>query len=203
LKKAKEKKKSKAKGKKKDSKKRDRLLELITKDIWPQERDYLERPGRYKYVRKLVEEKGCVFCKAAKGKVGFENLCLYQDDDTVIVLNKYPYNSGHLLVLPRRHMGQIWDLKAQENGNVAAWIQKSVKILKDVYDCDGFNVGLNHGAAAGAGLPEHLHWHIIPRWSGDTNFFPLIAETKTLPETLEQTYNKLKDMFAEGKIKDQ
>lgn len=185
----------KKKPKPKTKPKRSKLVEAIAKDIWPQERDFFERPERLRYVRKLLPDTGCVFCQAEKKGVGFDSLCLYRDSHTLIVMNKYPYNTGHLLILPRRHVGEIWDLSTEENAEIAHWIQSSLKILKKVYNCDGFNVGLNHGAVAGAGIPEHLHWHVIPRWKGDTNFFPLIAETKALPETLEQTYNKLKESF--------
>jgi ATP adenylyltransferase len=175
--------------------KRMKMLEAIAKDIWPNERDFFERPERLRYVRKLLPENGCVFCNAAKGGVGFDNLCLYADEKVLIVLNKFPYNTGHLLILPRRHIADLWDLSKEENAELAGWIQTALKKLKNVYKCDGFNIGLNHGSVAGAGIPQHLHWHIVPRWSGDTNFFPLIAETKALPETLEQTYNKLKESF--------
>lgn len=191
-------KKKKSGTKSKTSSKPSRLktLEAIARDIWPQERDFFERPERLRYVRKLLPDTGgCVFCQAEERGVGFEGLCLYRDSKTLIVLNKYPYNTGHLLVLPRRHVADLWDLSKEENSEIAGWIQTSLKKLKDVYNCDGFNVGLNHGSVAGAGIPQHLHWHVVPRWSGDTNFFPLIAETKALPETLEQTYNKLKESF--------
>jgi ATP adenylyltransferase len=116
----------------------------------------------------------------------------------MVMLNKYPYNSGHLLVLPQRHVGDLTELTREENETLAALMQKSVKILKQIYNCDGLNLGMNHGAVSGAGIPQHLHWHVIPRWSGDTNFFPLIAETKALPETLEQTYNNLVKPFQEA-----
>lgn len=167
----------------------------IVKDVWPQERDFFERPERLRYVRKLLPVDGCVFCNSEKRGVGFEGLCLLRQSNSLILLNKYPYNTGHLLILPRRHVANLWDLSVEENQELAHWIQTSLKILKQVYNCDGFNVGLNHGAVAGAGIPDHLHWHVVPRWGGDTNFFPLIAETKALPETLEETYNRLKESF--------
>jgi len=169
---------------------------LALQDIWPQERDFFERPERLRYVRKLIPDQGCVFCSAEKHGEGFGSLCLKRESKTLIVMNKYPYNTGHLLILPRRHVADLWDLDLKETHELAEWIQTSLKILKSVYSCDGFNIGLNHGAVAGAGIPQHIHWHVVPRWKGDTNFFPLIAETKVLPETLEQSYNKLKEHFA-------
>lgn len=167
----------------------------LVKDVWPQERDFMERPDRYRYVRKLLPETGCVFCKCDKAEIGPESLVLVRDELTMVVMNKFPYNTGHLLVLPREHIGQIWDLSEAVNARLAYWLQASARIIKQALNCHGFNMGLNHGAVAGAGIPDHLHWHIVPRWGGDTNFFPLIAETKVLPATLEQTYEVLRPGF--------
>lgn len=174
-------------------KKKPRLVDI--EDIWPQERDYMERPERLRYVRKLVPEEGCVFCKASKAGVGFDSLCLFADDEIMILLNKFPYNTAHAMVLPREHIGNLLELDQKVYTKVNDGVRKLTKVLQDVYEPSGFNIGLNHGRVAGAGIPDHLHWHVIPRWLGDTNFFPLIAETKVLPETLEQTYDKLKGHF--------
>lgn len=168
------------------------------KNVWPSERDFMERPERYKYVRKLLPANGCVFCEAAKSGVGADSLVLCQDMNVLVVMNKYPYNTGHLLILPRAHVGQIWDLDEKVNASISSWIKRAAKILTDELGCEGLNMGMNHGKVAGAGIPEHLHWHIVPRWGGDTNFFPLIAETKVLPETLAQTYARLAPKFAKG-----
>lgn len=165
------------------------------RDVWPQERDYMERPERLRYVRKLAPEDGCVFCKASHLGVSFKSLCLFADEDVMILLNKFPYNSAHAMVLPRAHIGDLLELEDSVFEKVNAGVRKLMKALKEEYAPAGFNIGLNHGKVAGAGIPEHLHWHVIPRWLGDTNFFPLIAETKVLPETLEQTYNRLKGYF--------
>jgi len=173
----------------------------LVRHVWPQERDFLERPERYRYVRKLLPSEGCVFCTAAevtagaKGKLTPESLVLYRDADVMVMMNKYPYNTGHLLILPVAHIGEIWKLSDAVTAQLSYWIKKSVKIVQDEMKCAGFNIGLNHGAVAGAGIPEHLHWHVVPRWAGDTNFFPLIAETKVLPQTLEQTYARLAPHF--------
>lgn len=166
---------------------------------WPSERDIMERPDRYKYVRKLLKVEGCVFCNSIKDGVGFESLVLYSGKMGVVIMNKYPYNTGHLLILPKRHTGSLPDLKQDENRELADLVKTSTEILLKELNCQGLNLGLNHGAVAGAGIPDHLHWHIIPRWAGDTNFFPLIAETKVLPETLEQTYNRLRPHFEDIK----
>ena len=157
----------------------------------------MTRPDRFKYVRKLLKPDGCVFCNAREAGVSFESLCLYLDDQAMVIINKFPYNSGHLLVLPHRHCGRLADLSAEEYDHLSRLLLFTVKTVENIFECPGFNVGLNHGSVAGAGIPEHLHWHVIPRWHGDTNFFPVIAETKVLPETLEQTYERLKDSFRE------
>lgn len=165
--------------------------------VWPQERDTMSRPDRIRYVRQLKSNDGtCVFCEALKqNKPSFKTLLLYKTKHSMVILNKYPYNTGHLLVLPQRHEGQLDLLSLEETNDLAQTVQKCVGILKEVYKCQGLNLGLNHGAVAGAGIPEHLHWHIIPRWFGDTNFFPLIAETKVLVESLVSTYNRLRPYF--------
>ena len=160
-------------------------------DIWPQERDFFARPDRLQYVRKLTKPKACVFCEAGKQKPAVETLCLYKDDVCMVLVNKYPYNTAHLLVVPTAHEGNMLELPENNYIHVQKMIRKSVEILKKVYNPEGFNIGLNHGAVAGAGIPKHIHWHIVPRWYGDTNFFPVIAETKVLPETPEQSYERL------------
>ena len=172
----------------------------ISEDIWPQERMFFERPERYLYVRKILRPKGCVFCQALKKKASFDNLVLWKNENAVVIMNKFPYNTGHLLILPVRHEGEIWKLKAAEQKDVHSALVKSAEILQRVLGCAGLNMGMNHGAVAGAGIPEHVHWHIVPRWFGDTNFFPLIAETKVLPQTLQQTYDKLKPHFEKLKV---
>lgn len=167
----------------------------INSEVWPLERDVLFRPDRYKYVRKIIKPEGCVFCKASKEAPAFETLCVYKTKHSMILLNKYPYNSGHILILPLRHCGDLLLLSDEEFMDLQNCIRKAMKALNDVYQPGGINVGLNHGATAGAGIPEHLHYHMIPRWAGDLNFFPLIAETKVLVESLEQTYERLLEYF--------
>lgn len=166
--------------------------------VWPQERDFLVRPDRWKYVRKLVKTTGCVFCEAEKLKPSFESLCVFQSKLAMIILNKYPYNSGHLMVLPRRHCGSLLDLSPEEYQQTTDLIRVCVEVLTKEYQPAGFNIGLNNGVVAGAGIPDHLHWHVIPRWTGDTNFFPLIAETKVLSESLEKAYERISPHFSTG-----
>lgn len=163
----------------------------VAGERWPLERDVFFRPDRLKYVRKLIKPQGCVFCKAAKETPSFETLCLHQTAHSMIVLNKYPYNSGHLLVLPRRHVGDLMELSAEEYSDLHETLRLAVGALKETYQPNGLNLGLNMGAVSGAGIPDHIHYHVVPRWAGDLNFFPLVAETKTVIETLETTFNRL------------
>lgn len=167
----------------------------IGQEVWPMERDVLFRPDRMKYVRKLIKVDGCVFCRAESEKPTLETLCVYKTKHTMIVINKFPYNSGHLLIVPRRHCGILTDLSEAEYTDLSKTLRIAMKAIQEVYEPGGINMGLNQGAVAGAGIPDHLHYHLIPRWSGDLNFFPLIAETKVLVESLEQTFDKLSSYF--------
>jgi ATP adenylyltransferase len=168
---------------------------ISLKEIWPQERDLFIRPERMQYVRRLIKGDGCVFCAAASEKPQFKTLCVVQTKYSMLVLNKYPYNNGHILIIPKKHTGEIWNLSSAEYKDLTQLLRKSIKILYDVYKCEGVNMGLNHGAVAGAGIPEHIHFHVVPRWRGDVNFFPLIAECKVLVESLEDSYKKLRRAF--------
>lgn len=171
------------------------LVEGVRREIWPSERQVLFKPERLRYVRKLIKPDGCVFCAAVKHGVSSESLLLYQDELAIVVMNKYPYNTGHLLVLPKRHCGDFIQLTPAESAALQACLRRAVEALSEVFNPDGFNIGMNLGSAAGAGIPEHLHYHLVPRWSGDTNFFPLIAETKVVIETLETSFAKLLPFF--------
>lgn len=169
----------------------------ILKNVWPQERDIMTRPDRLRYIRQLKsKDDECVFCAALKSNdFSVNSLLLYKTKYSMVLLNKYPYNTGHLLVLPLRHEGQLDLLQPEEVTDLALTVQKSLGILKKEYNCQGLNIGLNHGDVAGAGIPEHLHWHIVPRWFGDTNFFPLIAETKVQIEPLSASFDRLRPHF--------
>jgi ATP adenylyltransferase len=124
------------------------------------------------------------------------NLILYRGPRAYVLLNLYPYNPGHLMVAPYLHTGALPALEPTVAGEVFALVQRAVGILEAAYRPDGLNVGMNLGRAAGAGVPDHLHVHVVPRWNGDTNFMPVLGETKVLPETLEQTYDRLRPYFA-------
>jgi ATP adenylyltransferase len=142
------------------------------------------------------ETSGCVFCAA---------LDLPPDDDDAwvlargelafVTLAKFPYNPGHLLVLPTRHTGELEDLTADEHAAIARFVTTGTAALREASEPHGFNVGLNLGRVAGAGIPAHLHWHVVPRWGGDTNFMPVVGRTRVLPELLAESFGKLRPLF--------
>lgn len=158
--------------------------------------DRLWSPWRMEYIESAKDgvPEGCVFCDLLAGPAE-EHRVLARTEFAFAALAKYPYNPGHLLVLPTRHTGELEDLSEAENGAIATLLQRGVRVLREVASPHGFNVGLNLGRIAGAGLPEHLHWHVVPRWSGDTNFMPVVGETRVLPELLDETFRKLAPRF--------
>ena len=143
----------------------------------------------------MIEPDGCVFCKAADKAPSVDTLCVHQTKHSMVVLNKFPYNTGHLLILPRRHCGDLLELSDSEFFDLQDLIRQTVRAVQTVYEPGGMNMGLNSGRVAGAGLPDHLHYHLVPRWAGDLNFFPLIAETKVVIESLAETYQRVSRYF--------
>lgn len=133
----------------------------------------------------------CVFCVLANAEVAESSGVLWRDDTTFVTLNAFPYGSGHLLVLPRRHAAQLSELTSEEYGAFFWAIRRVVEALEGAYGPDGMNVGMNLGVAGGAGIPQHLHGHVLPRWNGDTNFMTTIGETRVLPESLASTWQKV------------
>lgn len=138
-------------------------------------------------------EGGCVFCGLPHGEES--ERILARSELAYVVLNKFPYNPGHLLVVPFRHAGDLEDITPQENAEMQALLQRSVRALREESEPHGFNIGMNLGRVAGAGIPDHLHWHIVPRWSGDTNFMPVVGRTRVLPELLADTARRLAPRF--------
>ncbi|OYT66048.1 HIT family hydrolase [Candidatus Bathyarchaeota archaeon ex4484_205] len=158
--------------------------------------DLLWAPWRLKYVQS-TGKRGCFLCEAASSKEDLKNLLLYRGQYGFIILNKYPYNNGHLMVAPYRHISDFLELSKDEIYNLSELIKLSLRILNAAYRPHGFNIGMNLGSVAGAGLAAHLHIHIVPRWRGDTNFMPVISDTKVIPESLIDAYNKLKRKLEE------
>jgi ATP adenylyltransferase len=158
----------------------------------------LYTPWRREFIDSGGDDAGCFMCAALAADPARDpdHLLLFRGERTLVIMNRYPYNGGHLLVAPNRHTGDFAGLDRDTLLELAQLTQRSVAILQRVYRPDAFNLGLNLGRVAGAGIPDHLHVHVVPRWSGDTNFMPLTADTKVLPETLAQTYDRLRPEFA-------
>jgi len=148
-------------------------------------------PWRMEYILG-DKEKDCIFCLALSDR---GNLTLYKGSLSIVVMNKYPYINGHLLVAPKRHISGLDDMTLEEMGDILKRIKDSIGILRRVIKPDGYNVGLNLGLVAGAGVEEHLHFHVVPRWHGDTNAMTVFAEVRVIPEHLETTYRNLKPHF--------
>jgi len=149
------------------------------------------------YIRSATgsESTGCFFCEKLAAGNDEASYILARRGSAFVILNAFPYNPGHLMVAPVRHVGELEELTNDELGDASALLQRSIRALKESSTPDGFNVGMNLGRVAGAGVPGHLHWHVVPRWNGDTNFMPVIADTKVLPEALAQTYSRLEPLF--------
>ncbi|HEY5304500.1 MAG TPA: HIT domain-containing protein [Acidimicrobiales bacterium] len=133
----------------------------------------------------------CVFCALAELEPSVESGVLWRDDLSFVTLNAFPYGSGHLLVVPQRHVGDLQELSDEEYESYFWALRRAIKALEVAYHADGMNVGMNLGQAAGAGIPQHLHGHALPRWNGDTNFMTTIGETRVLPESLTSTWQKV------------
>lgn len=149
------------------------------------------------YIKGEARFDGCFLCELpALEEVNDEaSLILARSGLTFVIMNKYPYNSGHLVVAPFRHVANYEDLTVEETADLDRLTQQSIEALKKSYNPEGFNIGFNQGRAAGAGVPDHIHQHIVPRWAGDTNYMTTVSGTKVMPETLEETYAKLRPLF--------
>ena len=134
---------------------------------------------------------GCIFCSALRGTEDRRSLVLHRGRQGFLILNAFPYASGHLMAVPNRHVARIEQATPDELTETMTLVQRAVEALRREYRPDGFNVGLNQGRAAGAGIDDHLHVHVVPRWNGDVNFMPVTADTKVLPESLETTYDRV------------
>ena len=148
-------------------------------------------PWRIEYITGEKEE-GCIFCNKPREGKDNENLILYKGETSFIIMNRYPYSNGHLMAVPYKHTNSMSELNDSERLELMNLTTKCIEIL-DIMKPDGFNVGMNLGTAGGAGIDDHLHFHIVPRWNGDTNFMPLIGDVKVMPEYLEDTYKTLSE----------
>jgi len=150
-----------------------------------------------KYIENQENESGCIFCVAIEKEDGPENLILHRGERAFIILNLYPYTSGHIMVSPYTHVSSLEALDPKTRAEMMELVTSSIVVLKKIYNPQAFNLGANIGEAAGAGIPDHIHLHVVPRWIGDTNFMSSVGGTRVLPESLEETYKRVRKVFQE------
>jgi len=154
-------------------------------------------PWRLNYVKGVTKRKRaeCFICKALESPESHdeENLLLHRGKLACVILNRFPYNTAHVMVCPVRHVGDFTDLKAEELAEIDALLKRVLKTIGKAYEPQGFNIGLNLGKPSGGSLDSHIHYHVVPRWTGDTNFMPVISGVKVIPQSLEETYRVLKE----------
>jgi ATP adenylyltransferase len=152
-------------------------------------------PWRMTYIHQVSHEEGCVFCLKIREGDSREALVLADTGHSVVMLNKYPYANGHLLLAPKRHEKYLSNLSVDEYHDLNEALRRSIDIVQLSYNPGGINLGMNLGKCAGAGIEDHLHWHVVPRWEGDINFMPVLNETRVMPQHLLQSYDQLKPHF--------
>lgn len=157
--------------------------------------DHLWTPWRFHYIRSAKQEADCIFCLLPSEQKDRDNFIVARRRHTYIVLNKFPYTTGHLMIVTHRHVASLSDASSSELNEIIALSRDCESILKKVYDADGFNIGFNIGKSAGAGVAGHLHLHVVPRWEGDANLVSVIGQTRVIPEDLETSYLKLLPHF--------
>jgi ATP adenylyltransferase len=162
----------------------------VTRQLWA--------PWRLSYVQQAGEQDGCVFCHEAQALLGDESLLVHRGETAIVMLNKYPYSSGHVMVAPIRHVAALEELSDAEALEVHGLTAAALVALRTVYRPDAFNVGWNIGEVAGGSISGHLHEHVVPRWAGDTNFMPVLADVKVLPEHLHATRTQLTDAWPDS-----
>ena len=160
--------------------------------------DYLWTPWRYQYVSGSTGKDGCVFCAAARGEDDRTALVVHRTARNFVILNRFPYTNGHVMIVPCQHVATLNDLDGATLSEMMLLARDTERHLRALYLPDGINMGLNIGQAAGAGIADHVHMHALPRWFGDTNFMTVTGETRVLPQTLEITWEKLRAAFAGG-----
>lgn len=152
-------------------------------------------PWRLRYVKDAKRSDECVFCaKPAEGD-NRQALIVHRGERCFVILNLFPYTSGHLMVAPFEHIGRLQDIEAEVTGEMMALAKRAMNRMEEVYDPEGFNVGINQGRSAGAGVEGHIHLHVVPRWAGDTNYMPVLADTRVMPQSLEESYDALQGGF--------
>jgi ATP adenylyltransferase len=157
--------------------------------------EYIASPWRAEYVKKVFQTKGCVFCQAQKSKDPAEAFILARAEHNFVLLNKYPYTPGHLIIAPLAHLDSLEKASRDSSAELIELLKLCLTLLREHYRPHGFNTGMNLGQSAGAGVIHHYHTHVIPRWTGDSNFMPLVGNTKVVIETLDSTYAQLQPLF--------
>jgi ATP adenylyltransferase len=157
-------------------------------------------PWRLEYIEKGTDgpgNQGCIFVELPKQEDDRKNLILYRGKTTFVMLNAYPYTNGHLMVAPYKHTAEMSDLSDDELLEINQFVAKSLEWIKKAYGPEGFNIGVNLGKVAGAGIPDHIHWHIVPRWAGDTNFMTTVGDVRVLPQSLDESWERLRRVIDE------
>ena len=154
--------------------------------------DHIYSPWRKVYFQRDRSDPSCVFCAAYEAEDSPDNLVVHRGERTYVILNLYPYSNGHLMVVPYQHCQDLAELPQETLQELICVASKAVSLLEDIYHPQGFNLGMNIGSPAGAGIAGHLHMHVVPRWTGDANFISVVGQTRVLPETLEETYERVK-----------
>lgn len=160
--------------------------------------DYLWSPWRMEYILSNKSGEGCIFCEGLKQVDGPENLIAYRGPHAFVMLNRFPYTSGHLMIVPYAHQPSLDQLDSEARLDIMDLSSRAIQVLNALYTPQGYNLGMNIGAAAGAGVTEHVHLHVVPRWVGDTNFMSSVSQTRVLPELLEETYRRVKEAWVDG-----
>lgn len=163
--------------------------------------EYITTPWREEYIKKVFKMKGCIFCQALKKKDDKKSFILYRGIHNFVLLNKYPYTPGHLMIAPYEHLSSIELAEKEATDEMTELLRRCLSLLRKQYNPQGFNTGMNIGQSAGAGVADHYHLHIIPRWAGDSNFMPLIGKTKVVLEDLHTSYDKLLSCFEKARGK--
>jgi ATP adenylyltransferase len=157
--------------------------------------NHLWAPWRSEYIQATRDKTRCVFCDAAAAEDDRARLVLFRGQRAFIILNAFPYNSGHLMIAPFEHVSRLSHTSEETSAEIMHLTRRAEMALQEIYRCDGLNIGMNLGEAAGAGIQEHIHMHVVPRWSGDANFMTSVGEVRILPEALENTYARLLGKF--------
>src|SRR6201996_5820220 len=164
--------------------------------------EYLWTPWRSTYMKKRRLEGECIFCAAASDSDDAANLVVYRAQKSFVILNRYPYTSGHLMIAPYQHVSRLMAADEATTEEMMLLGRRSEQFIEEAYRPDGLNLGMNLGEAAGAGIEQHIHMHVLPRWKNDANFMTTVGDTRLIPEALEDTYTKLRDGFSQALLRE-